>query len=83
MGRKFTFELTEKQKLVLQTIKDFKKENDCYPTVRELAIRLELSASSIQSHLRLLYQKSYIFMIPKISRNIRINYEKELKNETN
>ena len=83
MGAKFTFKLTEKQKNVFQAIKDFKRENDCYPTVRELAIRLDLSIGSVQQHLRLLYQKSYIFMIPKISRNIRINYEKEVKNETN
>ena len=83
MGRKFTYVLTQKQKSVLQAIKNFKKENDCYPTVRELSIKLDLCIGSIQLHLSALERKEYIFMIPKISRNIRINYEKELKNETN
>jgi repressor LexA len=63
-------ELTEKQKRVLNFIKEFHAQNAMMPTVREIATNFKLSIGSIQQHLRGLLAKGALVKRGSISRGI-------------
>ena len=63
-------ELTEKQKRVLNFIREFHAQNAMMPTVREIANNFKLSIGSIQQHLRGLLAKGALVKRGSISRGI-------------
>ena len=63
-------ELTDKQKKVLQYIKDFHTDNAMMPTVREIAKAFKLSIGSVQQHLRALLSKGVLVKRGSLSRGI-------------
>ena len=63
-------ELTDKQKKVLQYIKDFHTDNAMMPTVREIAKAFKLSIGSVQQHLRALLSKGMLVKRGSLSRGI-------------
>jgi len=63
-------ELTEKQKRVLNFIREFHVQNAMMPTVREIANNFKLSIGSIQQHLRGLLAKGALVKRGSISRGI-------------
>lgn len=63
-------ELTDKQKKVLQYIKNFHRDNAMMPTVREIAKAFKLSIGSVQQHLRALLSKGMLVKRGSLSRGI-------------
>jgi len=63
-------ELTDKQKKVLQYIKEFHTDNAMMPTVREIAKAFKLSIGSVQQHLRALLSKGVLIKRGSLSRGI-------------
>lgn len=63
-------ELTDKQKNVLDFIKQFHSDNAMMPTVREIAKHFNLSIGSIQQHLRALLSKNFLVKRGSLSRGI-------------
>ena len=66
-------ELTERQKEVLDIIKEFKNEHCYSPSVREICEMLHLkSPRTVSVHLKKLKDKGYITYVPNTNRTIRI-----------
>ena len=70
--------LTEKQEFIFDCIKDFIKENEYSPSIRELCEIANLkSPASVFSHLVKLRDKGYITYVDGKNRTIRIIKEVE------
>jgi repressor LexA len=65
--------LTNKQLKVLQFIKNFKKENNNIPTIRDIVKGLNYKSNSIVSfHIEALVDKQYLAKVPHKNRSIVI-----------
>jgi repressor LexA len=64
--------LTDKQRIVLETILRVLDQNGVPPTTREIARLMQRDPKSVAQHLDRLEQKGYIRRRPRESRNIRL-----------
>ncbi len=65
-------DLTQRQKIVLDRIRQFINEYGIPPTLRELAELLSISSAAVAGHLDLLERKGYIHRSSHGSRNIHL-----------
>ncbi len=65
--------LTDRQRSVLDFLRDFLKDNGYPPTIREIAAHFDLrSPRGVQDHLKALERKGYIRRAPERSRGIEL-----------
>jgi repressor LexA len=63
-------ELTDRQHHILNLIKQFKAEKGLPPTVREIAAMANISAGTVQEHLRALERKGVVKRNSLSTRNL-------------
>lgn len=72
-SNKIEYELTEKQRKIYYSIKEYIKKNKISPTVRELCLINEVkSTATIHDFLQILKEKGYITYIEHSGRSIVI-----------
>ena len=65
--------LTDRQRSILDFLRDFLKDNGYPPTIREIAAHFDLrSPRGVQDHLKALERKGYIRRAPERSRGIEL-----------
>ena len=62
--------ITDRQKIVLQWICDFKNKNQYSPTLAEIAKGLGMNLNGAQGHIAALKQKGFISITANIARSI-------------
>lgn len=73
MSAKETENGIKKREEIMNAIKEYKKENEISPTVREIGDMVNLASSStVHEHLKILVEKGYIMMNSKSPRSIRV-----------
>lgn len=70
--------LTDKQLTCLKFIYEFYKQNLYYPSRREVAEVMNISAPSANQHIEYLIHKGYLVRVVGESRNIRLNPDAEV-----
>lgn len=70
--------LTEKQLNCLKFIYKFYQENLYYPSRREIAEEMGISAPSANQHIEYLIQKGYLLRVVGESRNVRMNPDADI-----
>ena len=67
-----SMQLTQAQSRVLNSIKEFIRENQYPPTLSELGQALHININAVRDHLKVLERKQVLRCIPSISRGIEL-----------